>query len=183
MLNKTKLLFISIFLISILITTLFFVFTTSPKTDPSQNPDIMFFERYFKVDLPMCKKVEILEGDRNSRKMTVKLTVGKSESQHFLEGVKSISSELVMKSDNYQQRYSNVQKSALSEFAKNKDAVFFKKTVCGYYVFTSYTLVGAYKQGVCSDSIILCLNTGETEEKLIEICGNNWYLWDNEIDE
>ena len=179
--KKTKIILvilISVLLIACIVACCLLVRKTY---DPSNNEDVLFFERYFKVELPTCKKLEIIEGDRNSRKMTVKLTVEKSEAQHFLEGVKSISSESVMKSDNYQQRYSNVQKSALSEFAKNKDAAFFKKTVHGYYVFTSYTLVGAYKKGICSDSIILCFNTSETEEKLTEKCGNEWYLWDNEI--
>lgn len=181
MLNKKRLILISIFLIIALISTLFFIFKPFKNIDPSQNPDVLFIERYFKVELPQCKKVEILEGDSNSRNMTVKLTMEKSKAQQFLEGTNKINSEKVLKGENYQEYFSNLQKSTLSEFAK-KDAIFFNKVVYGYYISAAYTLVGAYNKGVCFDSIVLCFITSETEDELIEKCGNEWYLWDNEID-
>lgn len=144
------------------------------KLDPSHNDDILFVERYFKIELPKSNEINILEGGRNSKFIKFELTAKKADVEEFLKSVKM--TDFVELSDTYDNPYVNARFGMLLDLAKKDNSIFFSKWVSAYSYYMSLSL-----RGVCYDAdssaykTIFIIAEFETEEELIKDWGYDWY--------
>lgn len=173
--KKLKIILIILLCLLLVVVSFLGYIVFSRTNDPSENEELLFIERYFNIEFPQCKKIEILE-KRNNRPTTIKFTVDKIMSKRFLKSVYPEKREDFFQNGYYVHTFSELQKSILLEYSQNNDSQFFGRRVNGYYIFNSYSLLGVCKKGIFYDEIVVAYSTSEDEERLIENCGEEWYL-------
>ena len=154
--------------------TCFTIIHINVKLDPSRNDDILFVERYFKIELPQSKEINILEGDRNSKFIKFELTVKKADAEEFLKSIEI--TDFAKSSDIYDNPYENALFGTLLDLAKKDNSISFSKWTSAYSFYMSLSL-----RGVCYDTensgykTIFIIAEFESEKELINDWGNDWY--------
>ena len=175
--SKIPIILFAIFIITCVVLTS--VLCDSKELDPSNNENLLFLERYYKLELPKCKKINVLDGNKNSRSMIIELTVKKEHAEQFLKNVESVNFDRAFESIIWKRYYTEKQKEMLVELSKKENSISFRKLAPGRYVMANFQLGGVcYKKLFSSDYIIFIeFYTIETEKELIKNCGKEWYNW------